>query len=391
MTGWRSSGAPRCLPLPGARHHIPYPFELNRRLRPPWAPWVRTIAAGGALLLAACASQGPPRPPRIEKPERVTDLAVAQIGHALELSFTPPALATDGERLSKPLEIEIFRSVTPPGQKTVDALAAGQPWTTLLGSDLGRFARGRRIVYPSLLPEPEFSRSLGSTFAFAVRGLTRGFRHRPIPGEASKTVEAVLLDVSGPVEGLAVRPTEHALELRWRPPSHTLSGGAPTDLAGYRVYKSQTGKPDSFRLLGETASAAYQDPDFQFKNTYSYKVRAAFKRDGQVAESEDSEAVKITSLDAFPPAPPTGLTGLYTVGQVELIWTANTEPDLAGYNVYRRDDGGPPHRISRALVSTPIFHDSLVEMRHTYAYQVTAVDLAGNESRPSAEVQVQVQ
>src|SRR3989449_2048020 len=137
MTGWRSSGAPRCHPLPGARHHIPYPFELNRRIR--WVPWIRTIAAGCALLLAACASQGPPRPPRIEKPERVTDLAVVQIGRALVLSFTPPALATDGERLSKPLEIQIFRSVTPPGQKTVDALGAGQPWTTLLGSDLARF------------------------------------------------------------------------------------------------------------------------------------------------------------------------------------------------------------------------------------------------------------
>ena len=391
MTGWRSSGAPRCLPLPGARHHIPYPFELNRRFRSPWAPWVRTIAAGCALLLAACASQGPPRPPRIERPERVTDLAVAQIGRALELSFTPPALATDGERLSKPLEIEIFRSVTPPGQKTVDALGAGRPWTTLLGSDLGRFARGQKIIYPSLLPEPEFSRSLGSTFAFAVRGLTRGFRHRPIPGEASKTVEALLLDVSGPVEGLAVQPAEHALELRWQPPSRTLSGGAPADLAGYRVYKSQTGKPDSFRLLGETASAAYQDPDFQFKNTYFYKVRAVFKRDGQVAESEDSEAVKITPLDTFPPPPPAGLTGLYTVGQVELIWTANTEPDLAGYNVYRRDDGGPPHRVSRTLVSTPIFHDSSVALGHAYGYEVTAADLAGNESRPSAEVQIQVQ
>jgi len=311
------------------------------------------------------------------------------VGRALDLSFTPPALATDGERLSKPLEIQVFRSVTPPGQKTVDALAAGQPWATLLGSDLGRFAPGRKIVYPSLLPESEFSRSLGSTFAFSVRGLTRGFRRRPIPGEASKTVEAVLLDVSGPVERLTVQPTEHALELRWRPPSRTLSGGAPTDLAGYRVYKSQTGKPDSFRLLGETANAAYQDPDFQFKNTYFYKVRAVFKRDGHLAESEDSEAVKITPLDTFPPAPPTGLTALYTAGQVELIWTANTEPDLAGYNVYRRDDGGPPRRISQALVSTPIFHDSSVEQGHSYAYEVTAVDLAANESQASTEVQVQ--
>src|SRR5436309_828167 len=138
MTGWRSSGAPRCHPLPGARHHIPYPFELDRRIRLLWAPWIRTIATGCALLLAACASQGPPQPPRIEKPERVTDLAVAQIGRALVLSFTPPALATDGERLSKPLEIQICRSVTPPGQKTVGARRAGQPRVTWPGGDPAR-------------------------------------------------------------------------------------------------------------------------------------------------------------------------------------------------------------------------------------------------------------
>ena len=316
---------------------------------------------------------------------------MTQVGRTLRLSFTPPTVATDGERLSKPLEIQIFRSVTPPGQRTVDALGAVQPWLTLPGSDLPRFTEGEKIDYPDDHSEDEFSRSLGSTFAFAVRGLTRGFRHRPIAGELSKTVEAMLLDVSGPVEGLAVQPTEHALELRWRPPSRTVTGGAPTDLAGYRVYKSLTGKPDSFRLLGETANAPYQDPDFRFKNTYFYKVRAVFKRDGQAAESEDSEAARTTPLDTFPPAPPTGLTGLYTAGQVELIWSANTEPDLAGYNVYRRDDGGPPHRINRALASTPIFHDSSVELGHAYAYEVTAVDLGGNESRPSTEAQVQVQ
>lgn len=351
-------------------------------------PWAGATVAASVCLLLNCAAQGPPQPPRIEKPERVSDLAVAQVGRTLELSFTLPVLATDGERLSKPLEVQIFRTLTPPGHKPVDATGMGQPWATLLAGDLRRFTQGEKVRYPNSLSEAEFSRSLGSSVTFAVRGLTRGFRYHPVTGDLSNVAQAVLLDVSGPVEGLAVQTTEHALELSWQPPVRSLSGGAQANLAGYRVYKSKTGKPGSFQLLAETASAAYQDRDFQFRNTYFYEVRAVFKQNGEAAESEDSQRVETTPLDTFPPAPPTGLTGIFTTAQVALIWNANTEPDLAGYNVYRSDNGKPPRRINRDLVGTPIFHDSSVERGRAYAYRVTAVDREGNESLPSAEVQV---
>jgi len=82
------------------------------------------MVALALCLLAACAAQGPPQPPRVERPEQITDLAVTQVGRTLDLSFTPPELAADGERLSKPLEIEIFRTVAPAGQKPAPARSA---------------------------------------------------------------------------------------------------------------------------------------------------------------------------------------------------------------------------------------------------------------------------
>ena len=356
------------------------------------------IAVASACLLSACGAQGPPRPPRVEKPERVTDLAVRQVGRALVLTFTLPTLAADGQGLSKPLEIEIFRTVTPAGQKPAAITGAGAPGTQLPPGDVARYTRDERIEYPSPLSEQEFSRSAGSTVSFAVRGLTRGFRGRPLLAEVSNTASATLLDVSGPVEGLEVQTTEHALDLRWTAPGRTLTGGASGNLAGYHVYKSKTGKPDSFEQVAETADAAYQDHEFLFDRTYCYKVRAVFKQAGQTAESEDSKPAVVTPHDIFPPATPAGLTGLYTAGAVELIWTANSEPDLAGYNVYRRDESGPapgtgpaaPQKLNHEFVGTPIFRDTSIEPRHKYSYRVTAVDLAKNESPPSAEVEVEV-
>lgn len=346
------------------------------------------IGTCGTWFLLACAAQGPPQPPRVERPERVTDLEVVQIGRAFELSFTPPLLATDGQRLSKPLEVQIFHTITLPGEKP-DTRIAFNPWVTLLVNDLAPYANGQKIVYTDRLPDQEFSGLLGATFTFTVRGLTRGFTHRTIESELSNIVPTTLLDVSGPVENLEIRPTEKALELRWSPPSRSLSGRPQSNLAGYHVYRSPTGKPGSFQLLAESASATYLDPDFEFDRTYFYKVRAVFKEDGRVAESEDSPPGKITPQDIFPPAAPTGLSALYAAGAVELIWTANTEPDVAGYNVYRREEKGQPRRINKDLVPTPIFRDSSVEPEHRYFYVVTAVDLANNESPPSEEVAVE--
>src|SRR5690242_17057110 len=105
----------------------------------------RILPIACACLLAACGAQGPPRPPRIEKPERVADLAVAQVGRTRILSFTPPALATDRERLSKPLTLEIFRALKATGSQGAPSrpVDLGTPWKTLAPGDLARYTQGK--------------------------------------------------------------------------------------------------------------------------------------------------------------------------------------------------------------------------------------------------------
>lgn len=356
------------------------------------SPWVRiglraALGLSSTLLLAACAAQAPPQPPRVERPQAVHDLAAHQVGRTIELSFTLPTLATDGERLTKPLEAEIFRQVSNPGAAATPA-ADSSPWLTLSSAGLARHTSHGKVAYGDQLPEQEYGSWKGGTLRYSARTLTRGFRRRAITSADSNPASVRLLDVSEPVANLKIETTEHAVKLSWSAPTLTLTGRAAAGLSGYQVYRSETGKPGTFHSLGETPSPAFSDPNFRFGQAYFYKVRAVFSEDGQIAESDDSIPAVITPRDVFPPAAPTGLTGLYTAGVVELIWNANSESDLAGYNVYRREAAGGFRRLNTDLVPTPIFRDASAMPGGRYAYRVTAVDLSGNESAPGQAVDV---
>ena len=84
--------------------------------------------------------------------------------------------------------------------------------------------------------------------------------------------------------------------------------------------------------------------------------------------------------DVLPPAAPQNLAATAGNALASLTWTASTEPDLAGYNVYR--DGA---RVNGPLVTTAAYVDTGLTNGQTYAYTVTAVDFGGLESDPSDE------
>lgn len=358
-----------------------------RRADPP-GPLNILTAICAACFFPACGVQGPPHPPQIEQPVAIKDLVVAQRGRTLELTFSLPELAADGERLTKPLEVEILRAVFPVGQQGPAAPGALGPWKVLLGEDLARAKQGEKVVFPLALTSDEFHQQRGGTFVFGVRTLTRGFRRHAVESDLSNVARMILVDVPLPAANLQVHTEEHALALSWSAPAETISGQPATNLSAYRIYRSPTGKP-SFQIRSEVSGLVYRDVGFEFGHTYIYKVTAVAKQDGTVAESEESLAAEITPRDVFPPDVPRGLSAVYTTDAVELIWTANFEPDLAGYNVYRREEGGAAQKINQKLLGTPIVRDTSVAAGHKYFYRVTALDLTNNESAPSEEVQVE--
>jgi fibronectin type 3 domain-containing protein len=174
-----------------------------------------------------------------------------------------------------------------------------------------------------------------------------------------------------------------------------MTGKASGSIASYRVYRSERdsargAKANPYSIIAEVDEPSYADANFEFGQTYFYKVRAVVTANGVKAESQDSAPVEILPRDTFAPAVPAGVTGLYTSGAIELIWNPNQERDLAGYNIMRRENGGRPERLNLELLRSPLYHDKAVAPGHHYYYQVTAVDMSGNESAPSAEIEVDV-
>jgi len=91
--------------------------------------------------------------------------------------------------------------------------------------------------------------------------------------------------------------------------------------------------------------------------------------------------------DTTPPAPPAGLAASPADCRVLLGWSANSEPDLAGYDIYRSDvSGGPYARLNDGLVLAPAYEDADALKGVSYRYVVAAVDTSGNDSDLSGEV-----
>jgi len=87
-----------------------------------------------------------------------------------------------------------------------------------------------------------------------------------------------------------------------------------------------------------------------------------------------------TTPDTAPPQAPQ-ITAAYAKGSDKAVirWTAGSESDLAGYNVYLLS---PLTRVNAALVTAPEFVDTNLPVGDVF-YRVTAVDRTGNESAPS--------
>lgn len=95
------------------------------------------------------------------------------------------------------------------------------------------------------------------------------------------------------------------------------------------------------------------------------------------------------SSDTIPPALPVGLLASATPSsRIDLAWSANTESDLSGYNVYRSTTSGftpsSANQIASAL-RTAAYSDVGLSGSTTYYYRVTAVDTSGNESAASTQ------
>jgi hypothetical protein len=171
----------------------------------------------------------------------------------------------------------------------------------------------------------------------------------------------------------------------------------------YRIYRCEKGSSKRVAVPYLRAVVHTQegerwsgiDTGIEWEKTYLYSVTPVtrvYSQEGRLIaeiEGDDSTPLEIITHDVFAPSVPERL--LPVVGRirgkkfVDLLWAPNTEKDISGYNVYRREENGQLARINSAPISMLSFQDVNVLAGHNYLYCISAVDVHGNESARSLE------
>jgi hypothetical protein len=348
-----------------------------------------------ALLCAfmtACGTPGAPRPPSLRLAETVRDLAATRQGSTVTLTWTEPRRTTDGENIR----------------------ALGPTLVCMGVNDFPMTHCDQMVADLTLKEYAQCKPEVGKVVSCAIQ-LDRSVQEKNPRGQATYAIE--VLNTNGRSAGLSnqVRmPTTPTAA----PPSDILAEVTPDGVVvqGYRedlppmptniaftdhVYRREEGSSAttdlgealSFRS-GKNVYPKLTDKSAEWEKTYFYWFgvnTTVSLPDGSIVDvkGDPSPEVKVFVHDIFPPAAPQGLQAVASgVGQqpfIELTWAPNTEPDLAGYNVYRHEEGQPAVKINSELVKTPSYRDANVERGKTYFYSVSAVDLRNNESSKSAE------
>ena len=324
-----------------------------------------------------------PLAPTLKLPLAVKDLRASRSANAVKLNWTMPSRTTDNTPLDGKVPVYVWRSTSDQRRDLVGDFSA-EP--------------GKPGEYSDVLPaEMQTGPPLSLTYAVEL------LNHTGHSIGLSNVAYSAAGTAPPAITNLTAKLADDGVQLHW--------GASATATGAVRIHRKvlqptpaksaspQGGEqePATVTLLvaatdGKDFGAAL-DRSAVFGRQYQYWVERVLSVHigGHEVEidSSPSNMVDIETKDVFPPKPPQQVVAVATEGAVDLSWAANTEPDLAGYIVYRSDAGAKPERISPsgAPLIAPAFRDISAKAGHTYRYSVSAVDTSGNESSRSTDAE----
>ncbi len=345
---------------------------------------------------------GAPQPPSLDLPERVSDLSAVRTGNQVALTWTMPKRDTDKVPLKGTVTVRICRNES-----------ATQNCSAAAKLDLSPSADG---AFTDTLP-PALADGAPRVLTYFVeldnrKGRTAG---------QSNGAQILAGEAPAAVDGLAAEMRRDGVLLRWNPASpdtapiairllrHLVSPPAnqPAESKSAKTVIASHPEATEQTLLvepgphGNNDRGRALDSNIQFGATYEYRAQrvARVNVNGETLDLAGplSAPVLINAVSTFPPAVPKGLAAVATEGEagagpaIDLNWQPNTEADLAGYVIYRREAGSTENSWQRISSPQPIaapgYHDATVQPGHTYEYAVSAVDEQGHESARSTEAE----
>jgi hypothetical protein len=348
---------------------------------------VCSLAVVLARSITGCGAPGSPEPPSLNLPTPVSDLSAARTGNNVHLAWTNPKQTTDRMAIRPPVIAQICRAIDHDPCTNIAsfdvALEPAGAYTDTLPADLARSPE-RLLRYQVILQNHARKAAGPSNVAYSAAGNSPA----AVTGlNAQVRQNGVLLSwapFSDPGRSLEIRIKRQQLSL-------------PATEETQRSPLAPTTPPVIQMLAVHTRDGVdvghALDTSALFNQRYRYTVTrvVTFSPGGKSVEIQGpaNEPIEVATKDIFPPAVPQGLAAVAdsSAGAIDLSWYPDTEMDLSGYRVYRRDvPGGQPAAQIASLGVATSYRDSGVEGGHTYAYSVSAFDQSGNESKRSPEV-----
>lgn len=341
------------------------------------------------MFVVGCGKRRPPLPPVERVQQRTELLSGAQQGNEVILNWPAPIRNATDDSVQSIRRIDVYRLAEKPGSPlalTEDEFASR---ATLVGSVTYEQIQnaGETLTYADSLElagEP-------TRLRYAVRyvnasGQRAAFSNFLTIEPAARIAQAPKLEQTGQ------EVTEEAITINWVPPTANIDGSTPVNLLGYNIYRMDESQSTPGQIPVNSslvAGTTYSDKTFKFGGEYRYIVRAvSLGTNAAQVESLNSNVISISPRDIFAPAAPTGLSVAFAPpARLAIFFAANTESDIAGYNIFRSTDPNLPKaswtKLNQSLLDRTTFQDDRVERGTRYYYYVIAVDTSGNLSSPS--------
>jgi hypothetical protein len=150
------------------------------------------------------------------------------------------------------------------------------------------------------------------------------------------------------------------------------SNSADTDLASVNIYL------DGLVVANVPISTSYIISGLTAATQYNYGV-ALVDNDGNVSSVVSTVFTTLEATDSLPPEQVKGVSADAGNSALYVKWSANTDSDLSGYNVYI--DGV---KFNTAVIKNTFLTVTDLVNDQSYDVQVSAVDLSGNEGVKSS-------
>jgi hypothetical protein len=365
-----------------------------------------TLMALTLLLgLGGCASIGPPEAPSLELPKAPTDLRASRKGNDVTLTWTVPTRTTERQSVRYRGKTLVCRSLL--GKIKECTTAVGEVAAPANFEDTKVTGKKWTASFIDKLNSVEEENHSQDFATYAVEVMNSAGRGAGI----SNQVQVSLLPTLPPFTGFAATTRDQGVAISWKCEPEQRKTAQTKYL--FRIYRRLDGSGNAAKIADVEATAcaersvsdqvfpdqtfvdqSFLDQTIEWEKTYFYRgtVVSVIAEPGHPAvevEGDDMPEVKVFAHDVFPPAVPEGLQAVFSgPGQkafIDLIWSPVGDADLAGYNIYRREEGGAVAKVNTELVKTPAYRDEDVRAGKNYLYSVAAVDERGNESGRSAE------